>query len=237
MTPNIFSAIAENDDDFKITPREKFLKKAAKKLNEIERLKEKGKYISLTAEECAKLLKEGFWQSCLYEEPEHLKPNIKEERKQKKEAEKIKKQTEAKEAERRAFEEYQQRKKEEEQKRKEEEQKRKEEEKKQKEEEQKQKEEEQKRKEEEQKQKEEERKRKKQEKKTNKKINRDSIGLEDEYKNLLLLQHGNNNKTFRILSLKYHPDKNVGRQTWASEMQKQLGEFREKYQYQYPSWE
>ena len=85
MTPNIFSAIAENDDDFKITPREKFLKKAAKKLNEIERLKEKGKYHSLTAEECEKLGQEDFWNACLYEEP--LKPNLKEERKRKKEEE------------------------------------------------------------------------------------------------------------------------------------------------------
>ena len=83
MTPNIFSAIAENDDDFKITPREKFLKKAAKKLNEIERLKEKGKYHSLTIEECEKLSQEDFWNACLYEEP--LKPNMKEERKRKKE--------------------------------------------------------------------------------------------------------------------------------------------------------
>ena len=89
MTPNIFSAIAVNDDDFKITPREKFLKKAAKKLNEIERLKEKGKYHSLTAEECEKLLKEDFWNACLYEEPSN--PNVKEERKLKKEEEKRKK--------------------------------------------------------------------------------------------------------------------------------------------------
>jgi hypothetical protein len=80
MTPNIFSVIAENDDDFKITPREKFLKKAAKKLNEIERLKEKGKYHSLTIEECNKLLKEDFWNACFYEEPSY-----KEERKRKKE--------------------------------------------------------------------------------------------------------------------------------------------------------
>jgi hypothetical protein len=88
------------------------------------------------------------------------------------------------------------------------------------------------RKEEEQKEKmrkEEERKRKFLDKKTNKKINRDVKRLEDEYKNLLLLHNGNNDKTFRILSLKYHPDKNVGRQTWASEMQKQLGEFRDKF--------
>jgi hypothetical protein len=199
MTPNIFSAIAENDDDFKITPREKILKKAAKKLNEIERLKEKGKYISLTAEECAKLGQEDFWKSCLQEEPS--KPNLKEERKRKKEEEKIKKQEE----ERRVYEEYKKKMEENERRRKEEEQKEK------------------------MRKEEEARKRKFLDKKTNKKIKRDSKGLEDEYRNLLLLHHGNNDKTFRLLSLKYHPDKNVGRISWASEMQKQLGVYREKY--------
>lgn len=207
MTPNRFSAIAENDDDFKITPREKFLKKAAKKLNEIERLKEKGKYISLTKEECEKLAQEDFWKACLQEEPS--KPNLKEERKRKKEEEKTKKQEE----ERRVYEEYKKKMEENERKR------------------------EEMRKEEEQKEKmrkeEEERKRKFLDKKTNKKINRDVKRLEDEYKNLLLLHHGNNDKTFRILSLKYHPDKNVDRITWASEMQKQLGEIREKFSYRY----
>jgi len=187
MTPNIFSAIEVNDDDFKITPREKFLKKAAKKLNEIERLKEKGKYHSLTKEECAKLGQEDFWNACLYEdtEPEPLKPNMKEERKRKKEEEKMKKEEE----ERRVYEEYKK-----------------------------------KLEENEKKQKEEQRKRKNQEKKAKK----NGKHLEEEYRNLLLLHHGNNDKTFRLLSLKYHPDKNVGRQTWVSEMQKQLGEIREK---------
>lgn len=191
MTTNIFSTIAENDDDFKITPREKFLKKAAKKLNEIERLKEKGKYHSLTIEECEKLLKEDFWKACLYEEP--LKPNLTEERKRKKEEE------------RRVYDEYKKKMEEEERKRKEEEQREK------------------------MRKEEDERKRKFLDKKTNKKINRDVKRLEDEYRNLLLLHNGNNDKTFRLLSLKYHPDKNVDRITWASEMQKQLGEIREKF--------
>jgi len=204
MTPNIFSVIAENDDDFKITPREKFLKKAAKKLNEIERLKEKGKYHSLTAEECAKLGQEDFWNECLLEK-EPSKPNMKEEQKRKKEDEKMKKQELKKEEETRVYEEYKKKMEENERKRKEEEQKEK------------------------MRKEEEARKRKFLDKKTNKKINRDVKRLEDEYRNLLLLHHGNNDKTFRLLSLKYHPDKNVGRQTWASEMQKQLGEFRDKY--------
>lgn len=205
MTPNIFSAIAENDDDFKITPREKFLKKAAKKLNEIERLKEKGKYHSLTAEECLKLGQEDFWNACLYEEPD--KPNIKEERKRKKEEEKMKKAELKKEEERRVYEEYKRKTEEKERKQKEEEQKEK------------------MRKEEEQKQKAEEaRKRKNQEKKAKK----NGKHLEEEYIDLLLLHHGNNDKTFRLLSLKYHPDKNKDRPIWANEMQKQLGEIKEK---------
>ena len=201
MTPNIFSTIAENDDDFKITPREKFLKKAAKKLNEIERLKEKGKYHSLSLEECEKLLKEDFWQACLYEEPESDKPNIKEERKRKKEEEKMKKKAE----ERRVYEEQEQKWREE-QKRKEEQEKMQREEQKKRE-------------------NEEARKRKKQEKKARK----NAKGLEEEYRDLLLLHHGNNDKTFRLLSLKYHPDKNVGRTIWANEMQQKLGVYREKY--------
>jgi len=210
MTPNIFSAIAENDEEFKITSRESFLRKAAKKMKEIERLKEKGKYHSLTKEECEKLAQEDFWEACLYEEPS--KSNIKEERKRKKEEEKLKKQEVNKKREeefRRAYEENKKKLEEEHKKR------------------------EEMKKEEERKRLEEERKRKFLEKKTHKKIKKDSKGIEDEYKNLLLLHNGNNDKTFRILSLKYHPDKNVGRQIWASEMQKQLGEFREKYSCSY----
>lgn len=206
MTPNIFSAIAVNDDDFKITPREKFLKKAAKKLNEIERLKEKGKYHSLTAEECEKLGQEDFWNACLYEEPD--KPNMKEERKLKKEEEKIKKAELKKEEERRVYDEYKKKMEENERKQKEEAQKEK------------------MRKEEEQTRKiEQEKKRKNQEKKAKK----NGKHLEEEYRDLLLLHHGNNDKTFRLLSLKYHPDKNVGRTIWANEMQQKLGVYREKY--------
>jgi hypothetical protein len=109
MTSNRFSAIAEDDNDFKITPREKFLKKAAKKLNEIERLKEKGKYHSLTMDECEKLLQEDFWQACLYKEP--LKPNIKEERKRKKEEEKLRKEEEEKKRQEELIRQYEEKKK------------------------------------------------------------------------------------------------------------------------------
>ena len=187
---NPFIVIAENDDDFVPTSREKFLKKAAKKLNEIERLEEKGKYHSLTCEECEKLLKKDFWWACLYNEKlsKEKKPS-ENKKKNKKEEERKKKEIEIKRRE--------DRKKEEEIK--------------------------------EEKRKEEERKRKILEilfaKKTNKKIN-----VEEEYLELLLLHNGNNNKTFRVLSLKYHPDKNVGNLEWANEMQIKLGVCKEKYE-------
>ena len=181
---NPFTVIAENDDDFVPTTREKFLRKAAKKLNEIERLEEKGKYHSLTREECEKLNQKDFWWACLYDDtpkkPSEKKKNKKEEERKRKEAE-IKRREERKEEERKK----------------------------------------------EEKRKEEDKKRKILEileRKKNKKIN-----VEEEYQELLLLYNGNNNKTFRILSLKYHPDKNVDNLEWANEMQKKLGVCKEKY--------
>lgn len=207
MTPNRFSAIAEDDDDFKITPREKFLKKATKKLNEIERLKEKGKYHSLTAEECLKLLKEDFWQACLYEEP--LKPNIKEEKKRKKEEEKKKKEEEEKKRQEELMRQYEEKKKKEQEEKKQ-------------------------REETEKKKREEEIKKKKEEyeknQTKNKKIKKDLKKLESEYKNVLLLHNGNNDKTYRLLSRKYHPDKNHNQIEWANQMQRELGVCKEKYQ-------
>jgi hypothetical protein len=189
---NLFTVIAnENDDNFIPTSREIFLRKAAKKLKEIERLEEKAKYHSLTREECEKINQKYFWSACFYPEekksPEKKKKNKKEEERKRKEEEMKRREK---------------RKKEEELKRKEE------------------------RKKEEDK-KEEERKRKIIEilaKKTNTKIN-----IEEEYRELLLLHNGNNNKTFRMLSLKYHPDKNVGKLEWANEMQKRLGVCKEIY--------
>jgi len=201
MTTNIFTVIAENDDHFEITPREKILKKASKKMKEIEILKEKGKYHSLTIDECNKIMQEFFWSAFLYEEKEVDKPNIKEEKKRKKEEEKRMKEKNEKQREEEKIRLYEETMKREELRK---EELRKEEMKR-----------------------EEDKKRKNLEKKINKKIKRDSKQLENEYRNLLLLYHGNNNKTFRILSLKYHPDKNVDRIPWANEMQKKLGYFRE----------
>lgn len=188
---NPFTVFAdENDDNFIPTSREKFLKKAAKKLNEIERLEEKAKYHSITREESEKLNQKDFWWTCLYNE--HLEDKKPSEKKKNKKTEERKRKEELREKERKKQEE---------------------------------------RKEQEIK-KEEERKAgeiKRKileilEKKTNKKVN-----VEEEYRELLLLHNGNNNKTFRVLSLKYHPDKNVGKLEWANEMQKKLGVCKEIY--------
>jgi len=45
------------------------------------------------------------------------------------------------------------------------------------------------------------------------------------------LYHQNNdvNKTFRKLSMKYHPDKNIGKQEWAEANQKELTNIRDHY--------
>ena len=40
---------------------------------------------------------------------------------------------------------------------------------------------------------------------------------------------GNNNKTFRKLSKKYHPDMNLERKEWADIRQKELAEIRDIY--------
>ena len=80
---NPFTVFAEENDNFIPTPREKFLKKAAKKLNEIERLEEKAKYHSITREECDKLNQKNFWWACLYNEKlEEKWDNLRELRKQ-----------------------------------------------------------------------------------------------------------------------------------------------------------
>jgi hypothetical protein len=79
---NLFTVIENDDEEFVPTSREKFLRKAAKKLNEIERLEEKGKYHVLTREECEKLNQKDFWWACLYNEK--LEPKKPSENKKKK---------------------------------------------------------------------------------------------------------------------------------------------------------
>jgi hypothetical protein len=51
--------------------------------------------------------------------------------------------------------------------------------------------------------------------------------LEIEYYSLLEKHENNNDKTFRVLSKKYHPDKNLDNKEWAENQQKQLVEIRE----------
>jgi hypothetical protein len=51
--------------------------------------------------------------------------------------------------------------------------------------------------------------------------------LELEYRTLLQLHDNKNDKTFRVLSKKYHPDKNFENKSWAEEKQKQLEQIRE----------
>jgi len=51
--------------------------------------------------------------------------------------------------------------------------------------------------------------------------------LEIEYYSLLKKHENNNDKTFRVLSKKYHPDRNLDNKEWAENQQKQLLEIRE----------
>jgi len=53
--------------------------------------------------------------------------------------------------------------------------------------------------------------------------------LEKEYLSLLVENKNDNGKTFRIMSRKYHPDKNLDNKKWAEEKQKQLENIRSKY--------
>jgi transcriptional adapter 2-alpha len=54
--------------------------------------------------------------------------------------------------------------------------------------------------------------------------------LELEYKKEFLKNNSNNDKTFRQLSLKYHPDKNVSNPVWAQEKQQELLDIKNKYE-------
>jgi hypothetical protein len=54
--------------------------------------------------------------------------------------------------------------------------------------------------------------------------------LEQEYLSLLIENKNDNSKTFRKMSKKYHPDKNLDKKQWAEEKQKQLESIRSKYE-------
>jgi len=51
--------------------------------------------------------------------------------------------------------------------------------------------------------------------------------LQTEYIALLKKHSLNNSKTFRLVSLKYHPDKNLGNREWAENQQKKLSDIRD----------
>jgi len=53
--------------------------------------------------------------------------------------------------------------------------------------------------------------------------------IETEYLKQSKKFNGNKDKVFRKLSLKYHPDKNIGNEKLANENQKKLSEIHEKY--------
>lgn len=53
--------------------------------------------------------------------------------------------------------------------------------------------------------------------------------LDVEFRDIFIKNGFNVNKTFRILSKKYHPDRNIGNQEWAETKQKQLLNCKEKF--------
>jgi len=55
------------------------------------------------------------------------------------------------------------------------------------------------------------------------------LELEKEWIRSFRENRGNVNKTFRLLSLKYHPDRNSTKTNWAHEKQKQLGLIKEYF--------
>jgi cation transport ATPase len=53
--------------------------------------------------------------------------------------------------------------------------------------------------------------------------------LEIEFRDMLIKTGYNINKTFRVLSKKYHPDRNIGNKEWAETKQKHLLNCKEKF--------
>jgi curved DNA-binding protein CbpA len=54
--------------------------------------------------------------------------------------------------------------------------------------------------------------------------------LEEEYISMLRDNNNDNSRTFRKLSMKYHPDKNLDKQKWAEEKQKHLETIRSRFE-------
>jgi hypothetical protein len=226
MAPNIYEHLHHLDDDVVKDPgTTNERRKAEKKLKEIQTLIKK---TSHTKEELDKLATEQHWKDIIdwFDNPkktEETQQTIKNRLKRKREKEEQNRRHEEyrKQRERREKEaEEQKRRHEEYRKQREEEEFRKQEQKRQEEEFRKQ---EQKRQEEEsrkQEQKRQEEESRKQEQK------RQYLWSEFE---ALYRQNNDVNKTFRKLSMKYHPDKNIGKQEWAEAKQKELTNIRDHY--------
>jgi colicin import membrane protein len=216
------------DDDYKIEDREKEIKKAKKKLNEIEKLKQKS---SLTDEEQSKLSREQYYRDIVDPKPIIYKPSIKEQeiaakKKLKKEAEKARVEADKlkKEAEKARLEEEKKQTKAEkarleaERKRKEAEREAEREAKREK---------ESKKKEQEREAKREKESKKKEEEKIHMLKSLNNNDLAKEWQTTLIKNEYNVNKTFRLMSLKYHPDKNLEKILWAHEKQRELNTLKE----------
>lgn len=169
------------------------LKKAEKKLREIELLKKKKEHCDLSKEEAEKVASEEFWQRIVSPVPKQ--ENSGETKNKKKREQRKKREEEEREQQRQEF----KRQREQEQ----------------------QQEQEQRRREQEHQRQEYNKKRTFIEMQSNTKSKLDYMFVLGEF-NTLNQIHQSVDKTFRILSLKYHPDKNIGRDEWATAMQQHL---------------
>jgi hypothetical protein len=234
MSPNIYEHLDHLDDDvvkYPGTTNER--RKAEKKLKEIQALIKK---TSHTKEELDKLATEQHWKDIIdwfdnpkktaETKPEETQKTIKirlkrkrEKEKRERELEEILKQRQRREKEaeeqKRRHEEYRKQRQEEEEFRKQE----------------------QKRQQEEfRKQRQEEKFRKQEQKRQQKEFRKQR--QEEEFRkhqhlwsefDALYRQNNDVNKTFRKLSVKYHPDKNIGKQEWSEAKQKELTNIRDHY--------
>jgi len=189
------------------------IKKALKKLREIQVLKEKR---DLSDCELDKLSKESYWENILNPIPTEKKETKRKASTQK--DIKLAKKKYERQVRKTEYERLEAIEKEKRHKEKEERQKQRQEQEKQRQEQEKQ------RKEQE---KQNERKEKQQEKEKGRRKEFTDMELEKEWQQYLQKNEENIDKTFRILSLKYHPDKNVRNISWSQEKQKQLGLLRD----------
>ena len=190
---NRFSAL-ESDEllEDTSTSHKNVLKKAEKKLREIELLKKKKEHCDLSKEEAEKVASEEFWQRIVSPVPKQ--ENSGETKNKKKREQRKKREEEEREHQRQEYKRQREQEREQEQ---------------------------------EQRRREQERYEQQSKKRTfiemqsNTKSKLDYMFVLGEF-NTLNQIHQSVDKTFRILSLKYHPDKNIGRDEWATAMQQHL---------------